>query len=183
MQFTIIFRKILLSIMTIFNKVILMDMVKIPAMSKEEYDKLIIENYMSRIAFAGENHPYIAPFMYVFDEENEFLYFLSTKYGIKREMIDKNPRVAVEIDKYNEDMSSYKFVTLRGSIEEIEDAKADKEIKNKFVNMLKNKGISSTALAALGYSPDNSIDSILEDNRTTVWKLIDVNKITALKNP
>jgi len=35
---------------------------------------------MSRIAFNGE-YPYIAPFLYVFDEK--YIYFLSTKYGKK----------------------------------------------------------------------------------------------------
>lgn len=47
---------------------------KIPLMNKEEYDKLIEECYVSRIAFKGE-YPYIAPFLYVFDVK--YIYFLS----------------------------------------------------------------------------------------------------------
>jgi hypothetical protein len=43
-------------------------------MSKKEYDKLINEQYISRIAFKGK-YPYIAPFMYVFD--GKYFYFLS----------------------------------------------------------------------------------------------------------
>ena len=44
-----------------------MDLLKIPHMEKEEYDTLIRENYVSRIAFKGDAYPYVAPFLYVFD--------------------------------------------------------------------------------------------------------------------
>jgi nitroimidazol reductase NimA-like FMN-containing flavoprotein (pyridoxamine 5'-phosphate oxidase superfamily) len=59
-----------------------MEIVKIPRMEKREYDHLIAEGYISRIAFIGKEYPYIAPFLYVFD--GKFMYFLSTKYGKKR---------------------------------------------------------------------------------------------------
>ena len=52
---------------------------KIPKMTKTEYDALIDRQYISRIAFASCDNPYIAPFMYVFDKK--YIYFLSTKYG------------------------------------------------------------------------------------------------------
>ena len=46
----------------------IVDPVKIPKMPKAEYDSLIKRQYVSRIAFgACDEHPYIAPFMYVFD--------------------------------------------------------------------------------------------------------------------
>ena len=43
--------------------VMFMDLVKIPRMDKTEYDQLISEGYISRIAFKGEEYPYIAPFL------------------------------------------------------------------------------------------------------------------------
>jgi len=54
----------------------LMVIFKMPSMKKQEYDRLIEEEYICRIAFKGENHPYIAPFLYIFD--GKFMYFLST---------------------------------------------------------------------------------------------------------
>lgn len=78
---------------------------------------MVTQNHISRIAFKGENYPYIAPFMYVFD--GKFLYFLSTNYGKKIEEIKRNPNVAVEIEKYADDMSNYKFITLQGRITEL----------------------------------------------------------------
>ncbi|MGZ7136532.1 MAG: pyridoxamine 5'-phosphate oxidase family protein, partial [Methanobacterium sp.] len=105
-----------------------MEMVKIPSMTQEEYDELIKETHVSRIAFFGESYPYIAPFMYIFNEKEKFLYFLSTKYGKKIDLFNKNPNVAVEIEKYNEDMSSYKFVTIQGKIIEVRDDVENKEV-------------------------------------------------------
>ncbi|MFZ0925794.1 MAG: pyridoxamine 5'-phosphate oxidase family protein [Halobacteriota archaeon] len=52
-------------------------LLKIPHMEKEEYDTLIRENYVSRIAFKGDAYPHVAPFLYIFD--GHYLYFLSTR--------------------------------------------------------------------------------------------------------
>ena len=159
-----------------------MDIVKIPCMSREEYDKLIFENFICRIAFDGDIHPYIAPFMYVFDSEKKFLYFLSTKYGKKMDLFNKNPNVAVEIEKYSENMSNYKFITLQGKIIEVSDESEKNEVLRSFINLIQNK-LSIKALAALGYSTDESPESLLNGENILLWKLIDVKKIVALKNP
>ena len=37
-----------------------MNIFKIPRMEKNEYDRLINDNYICRIAFRGDNFPYIA---------------------------------------------------------------------------------------------------------------------------
>lgn len=150
-------------------------------MDKEEYDELINQNFIGRIAFKGDDYPYITPFMYVFD--GKFLYFLSTQYGKKIGEIERNPHVAVEIEQYAEDMSDYKFITIQGRIAEVKDESNKRNIKEMFIKMIKDKNLSNKALAALGHSPDESIQSIQEDNRTLVWKLIDLKLIVALKNP
>lgn len=103
-----------------------MGIVKIPLMSREEYDEFIRDNFMSRIAFNGD-YPYIAPFLYVFDGEH--IYFLSTRYGRKIELLKKNPYVAVEIEHYEEDLSDYRFVTLQGQIVEEKDPSTRKRVK------------------------------------------------------
>ena len=158
-----------------------MSIIKIPSMGKEEYDELIKQNYIGRIAFKGENYPYVTPFMYVFD--GKFLYFLSTKYGKKIGEIKRNPHVAVEIEKYAEDMSDYKFTTLQGRIVEVKNDSDKVKIKEMFIKMIKDKNLSNKALAAIGHSPDESIQMIMEEDRTLVWKLADLELIVALKNP
>jgi nitroimidazol reductase NimA-like FMN-containing flavoprotein (pyridoxamine 5'-phosphate oxidase superfamily) len=148
-------------------------------MDKKEYDKLINNNYICRIAFNGQ-YPYIAPFLYVFD--GKYIYFLSTKYGKKHLCLDHSPHVAVEIEDYLPDMSKYRFVTLRGKIKESGDEKEKQKVKEMFVHMIKDQKLSPNVMAALGHSPQDSPDSLLNDDRSFVWKLVDVMEIVALKN-
>jgi uncharacterized protein len=79
-------------------------------MDKSEYDTLIEEEFICRIAFKGDLHPYIAPFLYIFD--GKFLYFLSTKYGKKVHFM-KNPSVTFEIEKYSPDLSGHQSIQNR----------------------------------------------------------------------
>ncbi|HPX73220.1 MAG TPA: pyridoxamine 5'-phosphate oxidase family protein, partial [Methanoregulaceae archaeon] len=101
--------------------------VKIPRMAKAAYDSLIKRQHVSRIAFAAAEHPYIAPFMYVFD--GRYLFFLSTKYGRKIEYFKLNPKVSVEIEEYTPDLSVFTFVSLQGTLEEVQESAKKKEVR------------------------------------------------------
>jgi len=153
---------------------------KIPFMSKKEYDEFIREQYVSRIAFK-DDFPYIAPFLYVFD--GRFIYFLSTKYGKKVELLQRDSQVAVEIEYYESDMSKYRFVTLQGHLIEVEEEGEKLKVRKMFVNMIQDKNLSPQVLAALGHSPEDPRESLIENERSSVWKLVDVQEIVALKNP
>ncbi|HJJ50878.1 MAG TPA: pyridoxamine 5'-phosphate oxidase family protein [Methanocorpusculum sp.] len=153
---------------------------KIPKMLKAEYDQLIRRNVISRIAFSGAEHPYIAPFLYVFDEKH--LYFLSTRYGKKMKLFAENPLVSVEIEEVAPDMSNYKFVTLLGKLVEVTDAKRKLEVKTHFVQLITEKKISENSLQALGHSPADPPNNIVVEDRMMVWQLVDVKEIVALKN-
>jgi nitroimidazol reductase NimA-like FMN-containing flavoprotein (pyridoxamine 5'-phosphate oxidase superfamily) len=153
---------------------------KIPRMSKAEYDDLIRSQHVARIAFRGDEHPYVAPFMYVFD--GKFLYFLSTRYGRKIAYFKSNPRVSVEIEEYAPDLSSFTFVSLQGSLEEVQHPPKKKEVRNRFIDMIQQKRLSPKALAALGHSPGDPVQALAEEERSMVWKLVGVTDIVALKN-
>jgi uncharacterized protein len=153
---------------------------KIPKMPKAEYDSLIKRQHVSRIAFAAADHPYIAPFLYVFD--GKFLYFLSTKYGRKIEYFKRNPKVSVEIEEYTPDLSAFTFVSLQGNLEEVQENAKKTEVRNLFVDMIRKKGLSNRALSALGHSPEEPVEAIAKEERTMVWKLVGVKDIVALKN-
>lgn len=157
-----------------------MDIVKIPRMDKKDYDQLITEGYICRIAFMGDRYPYVAPFLYVFD--GNFMYFLSTKYGKKIQYFRKNPYISVEVEKYTQDLSNYTFVTIQGRLEEVRDAIEKKKIRQKFVHMIKAHHLSTNILAALGHSPKDPIDAISTEERSCIWKLVGVEDIVALKN-
>ena len=157
-----------------------MDPVKIPKMPKNEYDALIKRQYVSRIAFSGAGHPYIAPFMYVFD--GKYLYFLSTKYGRKMEYFKSDPKVSVEIEEYAKDLSTFTFVSLQGSLEEVKDPLQKKKVRELFVGMIKNNRLSMQVLTALGHTSQDTPEAIMREDRSVVWKLVGVKDIVALKN-
>jgi uncharacterized protein len=154
--------------------------IKIPKMPKAEYDSLIKRQHVSRIAFGACEHPYIAPFMYVFD--GKYLYFLSTKYGRKIEYFKSDPKVSVEIEEYAPDLSAFIFVSLQGFLEEVQDRSQKKKVRKLFVDMIKERGLSSRVLSALGHSPGEPIEALEREERSMVWKLVGVKDIVALKN-
>ncbi len=157
-----------------------MDILKIPRMEKQEYDDLIRDSYVCRIAFRGDTYPYIAPFMYVFD--GKYLYFLPTRYGRKIDYFRKNPAVSVEIDSFSPDMSCYTFMSLQGLLEEVTDGTQKKKVRRDFLEMVRKRNLSSNILAAFGHSPSEPLDIITREERTLVWKLTGVRDIVALKN-
>lgn len=157
-----------------------MDILKIPRMEKYEYDRLIYDNYICRIAFRGDNFPYIAPFIYNFD--GKYLYFLPTRYGRKIDYFHKDPHVSVEIENYSSDFSSYKFVSLQGILEEVKDDNENKQVRSDFVNLIKKRNLSHNVLNALGYLASDSPEIIIQGDRNMVWRLTNVKDIVALKN-
>jgi nitroimidazol reductase NimA-like FMN-containing flavoprotein (pyridoxamine 5'-phosphate oxidase superfamily) len=157
-----------------------MDPLKIPRMTKPEYDALIERQCVSRIAFGAGDQPYIAPFMYVFDKK--YLYFLSTKYGRKMEYFARNPKVSVEIEEYSPDMSAFSFVSLQGKLEEVKDPAGKMKVRQQFVEMVAAKKLSPHVLTALGHRPDDQPDVLVAEERSLVWKLVGVQDIVALKN-
>ena len=157
-----------------------MEIERIPHMQKQEYDRLIRENHVCRIAFQGEDYPYIAPFIYIFD--GQYLYCLSTKYGKKIDLFRKNPSVAVEIEEYARDLSAYSFVTLRGRLEEVAGKEAGRSIKERFTALLRKGDLSYQIMAAFGHDPQDPPEALVREDRTLVWKLVGVREIVALKS-
>ncbi|PKL59826.1 MAG: pyridoxamine 5'-phosphate oxidase [Methanomicrobiales archaeon HGW-Methanomicrobiales-4] len=153
---------------------------KIPKMPKEEYDALIKRQYVSRIAFKGSEHPYIAPFMYVFD--GRYLYFLSSNYGRKMEYFKQDPKVSVEIEEYSPDLSTFTFVSLQGFLEEVQDSSQKMRVREHFVDMIKTNHLSSRVLTAFGHTSHDEPEVIVREERSSVWKLVGVKDIVALKN-
>lgn len=157
-----------------------MDIEKMPRMKKAEYDEIINNQYICRIAFRGEQHPYIVPFLYVFD--GKYMYFLSTKYGKKVEYFHQNPYVSVEVENYSPDLSNFSFVSLFGRLMEVEDAEVKQSVREMFLQLIKAKRLSANVLSALGHSPQDPFESILNEGKNSVWKLTGVKEILGLKN-
>jgi len=150
-----------------------MTIFKMPQMDRSEYDLLVEDEFICRIAFKGGDHPYIAPFLYVFD--GRFMYFLSTRYGKKVQYFRQNPSVTVEIERFAPDLSSFSFVAIPGRIEEVLDPEIKSVVRQKFVELIRKENLSSNVLSALGHRPDEPIDALLKDEKNSVWRLTSVN--------
>jgi len=111
--------------------------VKLARMDKHEVKKIIQEQFLCRIAFKGDNYPYIAPFQYV--SMNDTLYFHFTDYGKKMKLLDRDNRVCVEIEKYQPDLSEYNFVSLRGQLKVVTDPEERAEAIKKIAEEGKQK--------------------------------------------
>jgi hypothetical protein len=70
---------------------------------------------------------------------------------------------------------------LQGSIEHVEDYNGKLNVRKRFVNLILDKSLSKNVLAALGHSPNDELESIINEERSFVWKLVDVESIIGIK--
>jgi len=156
-----------------------MSVVKLPWMSVEEVDALIGTQIMCRIAFKGDEYPYMAPFRYV--RMGGTFYFHFTDYGRKMRLLKQDGRCCVQIERYVPDLSSYSFVSLRGRLEEV----TDPDERRKAVSLFRETGktLSTRFLAAHGLDPEDGWDAFTADKDPVILKLVDVVEKVGLKNP
>jgi nitroimidazol reductase NimA-like FMN-containing flavoprotein (pyridoxamine 5'-phosphate oxidase superfamily) len=157
-----------------------MDIFKLPAMDEDEKDDLVREQLICRVAFKGDEYPYIAPFQYVCIGGS--LYFHFTKYGRKRKFAGENSKVCVEIEKYSPDMSDYKFVVLRGTLKVVTDPAERTEAIKRLAEEGKKK-LSTKFLAAHGLKADENWSSLSPDRPFVIVKLEKVIEKMGLKSP
>lgn len=154
--------------------------VKLPKMTEDEIEKLVDEQMLCRIAFKGDQHPYIAPFQYI--RINGTLYFHFTDYGKKMKLVGRDNRVCVEIESYRSDLSSYCFVVLRGSVQVVTDpAERDEAIRR--MSEEAESRLSPNFLVAHGFPVDAGWSTLSTDKTLVILKLVEVAEIVGLKSP
>jgi len=153
---------------------------RLPRMKKDEVEKLIKEQFLCRIAFRGDDYPYIAPFQYVF--MNGTLYFHFTAYGRKMKLVEKEKQVCVEIEQYNPDLSQYMFVTLKGKLSIVRDSTERAEVIKRMRELGKER-LSRNFLAAHGFKADEGWDSLTAEKPLVIVKLEQLVEESGLKSP
>ena len=158
-----------------------MVVVKLPKMTKQEMWKLIRRQRLCRIAFKGNDYPYMAPFQYVVLDDT--LYFHFTDYGTKMKLIENDKRVCVEIEEYREDLSEYSFIVLRGILKIV----TNPQERIKALQKLAEEGdqkLSTNFLPAHGFKKENGWASLTPANPSLVTvKLEHVTQEIGLKSP
>ena len=154
--------------------------VKLPWMTDAEVAHLVDEQMLCRIAFRGDDYPYLAPFRYVVMDDA--LYFHFTDYGKKMRLLETDSRACVQIESYEPDLSEYSFVSYRGRLERV----TDSEEREKAIRLFAETGekrLSTKFLAAHGIEPGEGWREFTPDNELVIVKLVDVVERVGLKNP
>lgn len=157
-----------------------MNVFRMPKMDKEEIEKLIQEQRICRIAFRGEDYPYMAPFQYVV--MNGSLYFHFTNYGRKMKLLDKDKKVCVEIEKYHPDMSEYGFVSLRGTLKVVTDPRERAEVISRMAKEAKEK-LSENFLAVHGFTKEEGWSALRPEKPLVIVRLDEVTEKAGLRSP
>ena len=157
-----------------------MTIVKLPKMEKHEIDQLIREQMLCRIAFKGDEYPYMAPFQYVF--MNGSLYFHFTDYGRKMKLIERDNRVCVQIEKFRPDMSMYNFVVLKGKVKTVTDSLERAKVIKRMAEEGKQK-VSPNFLAAHGFKKEEGWSSFSPEKPLVILKLEEIAEEIGLKSP
>lgn len=160
--------------------VLSLTVVKLPKMEKSEVENLLREQMLCRIAFKGDEYPYMAPFQYVLIDG--FLYFHFTDYGKKMNLLEKDKRVCVEIEKYRPDLSEYNFVVLRGELEVVRDPQERAKVINRMAEEGKQK-LSTNFLVAHGFKKEEGWSSFTPERPVVIVKLKEVTEEIGLKSP
>ena len=135
---------------------------------------------LCRIAFKGDEYPYMAPFQYVL--MNGSIYFHFTDYGRKMRLLEKDKRVCVEIEKYKPDLSEYNFVVLRGTLKVVTDPQERAMVIRRMAEEGKQK-LSPNFLAAHGFKKEEGWSSFTPEKPLIIVKLENIVQEIGLKSP
>jgi nitroimidazol reductase NimA-like FMN-containing flavoprotein (pyridoxamine 5'-phosphate oxidase superfamily) len=152
---------------------------KLPQMNRAEINDLIGTQKICRIAMNRGDYPYLAPFRYVV--KDNVLYFHFTNYGRKMELLKKEQKVW-QIDNYAPDLSSYRFVSLCGTLEKVTDTTEYGSVVKIFSDTGK-KDLSVKFLAAHGLSPGDGWEAFSTNKEMIFMKLVKENYRFGLKSP
>ena len=153
---------------------------KLPKMSLQEVQNLLDHENICRIAFRGNDFPYMAPFQYT--RIGNTMYFHFTNYGRKIRLIDNDNRVCVSVERFMPDMNEYSFVVLRGQLERVNDSEERKEAINRLAEA-GNDNLSENFLAAHGFETSEGWEAISAGKPMLIYKLDKISEIFGLKSP
>lgn len=153
---------------------------KLPNMTHEEIENLLICGDICRIAFFDQEYPYIIPFQYAYVDGA--IYFHFTNYGRKIKLLNQNPKVCVEIERLDDLLRSYQFISLKGQVNIVNDEKE----REKAINKLRENGrqkLSPAFLSVHGINPRDGWNYFTSDKSFLIVKLSNILEIVGLKSP
>ena len=153
---------------------------KLPKMTREEIEDLLDSERICRIAFSGDEYPYMAPFQYV--RNGGALYFHFTNYGRKMRLLETDSNVCVGVERLETDLSEYRFVALSGTLERVDDALERSEALS-LLSEAGKAGLSQNFLAAHGFDTRESWSALSDDAPLVIYKLARFTDVVGLRSP
>jgi nitroimidazol reductase NimA-like FMN-containing flavoprotein (pyridoxamine 5'-phosphate oxidase superfamily) len=157
-----------------------MPIVKLPRMTRAEIDAVIQRQMLCRIAFRGDDYPYIAPFQYV--SINGRLYVHFSGYGKKLQLLKRDDRVCVEIEEYTRDLSEYRFVSMRGTLRAVTDPQERAAVARRMADAGR-QNLSLNFLAVHGFEDNDGWSAFTVEQDLILLRLDDVTQVFGLKSP
>jgi hypothetical protein len=91
----------------------------LPELSENEMLTLLDEARVGRLGLNDGAQPYVVPTDFAYD--NGVIFIHSPRDGKKSGLARKDPHVCFEVDKFNDDVTEYSSIIIRGDIEEVFD--------------------------------------------------------------
>jgi nitroimidazol reductase NimA-like FMN-containing flavoprotein (pyridoxamine 5'-phosphate oxidase superfamily) len=116
----------------------------LPQMTREEMLDLLIEERVGRIGLNDRPQPYVVPtdFAYI----DGAIYIHTPQEGRKALLARRNPNVCFEVDRYNENVTEFRSIIVRGRIAEV----SDREEQTRVMQCLAAKAVKSGAPVVYG---------------------------------
>ena len=143
-------------------------------------EDLLNNQVICRIAFRGDDYPYLAPFQYAYLDGT--LYFHFTRYGKKITLIEQDNRVAVEIETFKPNLERYCFVVFRGELEVVVDPNERQKAIEHMAEVGANK-LSTNFLAAHGLEKSEGWQGLTSEKPFKIVKLKNIIETVALGSP
>jgi len=149
----------------------------LPNMTHREMDDLLKSQLLCRITFHDEPYPYTLPMEYYYFGDT--IYFHFTMTGRKIELMSKNPNVTVEIDWYDDMLTDYKSVILRGRLVPVDNPDERNTVNVAMASHVRNRaGIKSLLEIPWGRK---GVDYLAASNIPLKLLKLDVKEMTGKK--
>lgn len=152
--------------------------IRLPEMSKRELEALMRSGRVCRMALNDRPRPYIICLDYAYAGGK--MYFHLADYGRKMALLEKDPRVSVELDSYNKSRTKYQNATLLGTLARVTDAEEKKRAAASLLKAIRPPAGEKKVAARHGYA---ALDEGLFASRSSVLVRLDVESYVALKSP
>lgn len=141
----------------------------LPEMTRAEMVNILERERVGRVGLNDQPQPYVVPtdFAYL----NGAIYIHTPDRGKKAELARSNPYVCFEIDRYDDTVTDFWSIIIRGKIVEV----SNPDERSKAMRIMAEKALKSGSVVRHQKAPAVS-------NRIAIFK-IDISDMTGIRSP